>query len=163
MACCRAFARDFSRSMPKRLPVTAERFPAENELVGAVTSFERGIENLEIKNRERENPGGLYRHLAWMRALCEVDRKFLASLDLRLVTDALLETVAQLFPGSATTVWLLDTTTDRLEAVACRNLAGTRVTSPLRQIGGLDFAMEVVEKRIPCDDHERRGTQIRKA
>ena len=36
------------------LPVTAERFPAENELVGAATCFERGIESLEIKNRKEK-------------------------------------------------------------------------------------------------------------
>ena len=74
------------------LTVTAERFPAENELVGAETCFERGTQSLEIKNSERENPEGLYRRLAWMRALCEVDQKFLASLDPQLVTDVLFDT-----------------------------------------------------------------------
>jgi len=50
----------------------------------------------EIKNPQRKKTAeGLHRHLAWMRALCEVDQKFLASLDLQRVTAALLETVVR--------------------------------------------------------------------
>lgn len=132
----------------ERLTVPTERFPGDDELAEAATSFERAIEGSEIRNREgKKNAEGLHHHLAWMRALCEVDRKFLASLDLRLVTDALLETLARLFPGSAATVWLLDTTTSRLEAVACRNLEEPEWH--IRRKGSLDFAMEVVEKRRP--------------
>jgi GAF domain-containing protein len=133
----------------ERLTGQTERFPGDDELAEAAASFERGIEGSEIRNREgKKNAEGLHRHLAWMRALCEVDGKFLASLDLRLVTDALLETVARLFPGSAATVWLLDTTTSRLKAVACRNLEEPE-WQPFRGKGSLDFAMEVVEKRRP--------------
>ena len=131
------------------LTVTTERFPAENELVGAATCFERGTESLEIKNSERENPEGLYRHLAWMRALCEVDQKFLASLDPQLVTDVLLDTIARFFPVSVATVWLLDGRTGRLEAMACRNRTEPE-NQPVAVNGDLDFAMEVMEKRMPC-------------
>jgi signal transduction histidine kinase len=135
--------------IPERLTVQTEKFPGDDELAEAATSFESGIEGSEIRNRGgKKDAAGLHRHLAWMRALCEVDRKFLASLDLRLVTDALLETVAGLFPGSAATVWLLDTTTSRLEAVACRNLEKPE-WQPTRGKGSLDFAMEVVEKKRP--------------
>jgi signal transduction histidine kinase len=135
--------------IPERLTVQTEKFPGDDELAEAATSFESGIEGSEIRNRGgKKDAAGLHRHLAWMRALCEVDRKFLASLDLRSVTDALLETVAGLFPGSAATVWLLDTTTSRLEAVACRNLEKPE-WQPTRGKGSLDFAMEVVEKKRP--------------
>ena len=135
--------------IPERLTVQTEKFPGDDELAEAATSFENGIEGSEIRNRGgKKDAAGLHRHLAWMRALCEVDRKFLASLDLRLVTDALLETVAGLFPGSAATVWLLDTTTSRLEAVACRNLEKPE-WQPTKGKGSLDFAMEVVEKKRP--------------
>ncbi len=121
-------------------------FPVEDEWARAATPFERGIEGLETKDPEG-NAAGLHRRLAWMRALCEVDRKFLASLDLRLVTAALVETVARLFPGSATTVWLLNGTTGRLEAVACRNLENE--CQPIATNGNLAFIMEVLEKRRP--------------
>jgi signal transduction histidine kinase len=130
------------------LTAPKERVPTENELVKAAISFEREIGALEIKTCERKNPGGLHHHLAWMRALCEVDRKFLASLDLRLVTDVLLDTVARFFPGSAATIWLFDGTTGRLETVACLSLAEAD-HQRIAANGGLDLAMEVVEKRMP--------------
>lgn len=132
------------------LTVTKERVPTESELVEAVTSFQKDIESLEIKNPERKNnPSGLHRHLAWMRALCEADRKFLASLDPELVTTVLLDTVARFFPGSVATVWQFDGNTGRLKAVACCSL-GEAENEPVAPNGGLDFAMEVVEKKIPC-------------
>lgn len=132
-----------------RLTRRKESFPVEDEWARAATPFERGIEGLEIKDPEGKNiAAGLHRHLAWMRALCEVDRKFLAGLDRQLVTDALLETVARLFPGSATTIWLLDGTTRRLEAVACRNLEPECQAIPTN--GNLGFVMEVLEKRRPA-------------
>src|SRR5262245_31300951 len=100
-----------------------ERLPVEDELARAAAPFEREIDGLETTNLEaNKNAKALHHQLAWMRALCELDRKFLAGFDLQLVTHALLETVARLFPGSATAVWLVDGTTRRLGAVACRNL-----------------------------------------
>jgi signal transduction histidine kinase len=132
-----------------RLTGEKKRLPVEDELARGATPFERGIDGLEIKNlQENKNPKALLRQLAWMRALCELDRKFLAGLDLRSVTDALLETVVRLFPGSASTVWLLDGTTRRLKAVACRNLEEPEC-QPIAPNGNLDFVMEVVEKRKP--------------
>jgi GAF domain-containing protein len=61
------------------------------------------------------------RHLEHMRALRDMDRIVLAHPDLQPVTDALLETVAGLFPRSAAAIWLLDETTGRLEPAAWRN------------------------------------------
>ena len=84
-----------------------------------------------------------------MRALCEVDQKFLASLDPQLVTDVLLDTIARFFPVSVATVWLLDGSTGRLAAMACRNRTEPE-NQPVAVNGGLEFAMEVVEKRMPC-------------
>jgi hypothetical protein len=53
-------------------------------------SFRDGGRCPEIKDPKRKKvEKDLHRHLAWMQILCEVDRKFLASLDLRLMTDAL--------------------------------------------------------------------------
>jgi hypothetical protein len=44
----------------------------------------------EIKDpKSKKVEKDLHRHLAWMQMVCEVDRKFLASLDLWLMTDAL--------------------------------------------------------------------------
>jgi hypothetical protein len=54
----------------------------------AATRFETGIGGPEIKDpKSKKVEKDLHRHLAWMQMLCEVDRKFLASLDL--MTDAL--------------------------------------------------------------------------
>src|SRR5262245_54514541 len=127
-----------------------ERFLWEHDWARAGIPYEKGSEGSEEKNLEgKKDTEKLHRQLAWMRALCEADRKFLAGLDLRSVTDALLETVVQLFPGSATTVWLFDGTTHRLEAVACRN--------PREPEGKLivpdenpNFVIEVVEKKRPA-------------
>ena len=114
-----------------------------------VMPFQSAANDPQIKNPKRKKTvEGLHRHFAWMRALCEVDRKFLASLDLQRVTAALLETVVRLFPGSTAAVWLLDSTTSRLKAVAWRN-----VEEPECKVvaggGSLDFAWEVFEKRRP--------------
>ena len=50
-------------------------------------SFRDGVGGPEIKDSKRKKvEKDLHRHLAWMQMLCEVDRKFLASLDLRLMT-----------------------------------------------------------------------------
>ena len=126
-----------------------ERLPVEDELAPATAPFEREIDGLEIANLEgNKNAKALHHQLAWMRALCELDRKFLAGFDLQLVTHALLDTVARLFPGSATTVWLFDGTMRRLEAVACRNL-GEPEWQPTASDRNRDCVMEVVEKRKP--------------
>jgi hypothetical protein len=67
-----------------------ESFPGEDEWARAATRFETGVGGPEIKDSKRKKvEKDLHRHLAWMQMLCEVDRKFLASLDLRLMTDAL--------------------------------------------------------------------------
>src|SRR5215510_11617532 len=83
-----------------------ESLPVEDEWARATAPFEREIDALETTNLEGNKNEKALHQLAWMRALCELDRKFLAGFDLQLVTHALLETVARLFPGSATTVWL---------------------------------------------------------
>jgi signal transduction histidine kinase len=113
----------------------------------SVTSFQS--EDRQIKSPQRKkNAEGLHRHLVWMRTLCEVDRKFLGSLDLQRVTAALLEAVVRLFPGSTAAVWLLDSTTSRLRAVASRNLEEPEC-KVVAGNGSLDFAWEVFEKRRP--------------
>ncbi|HVH92055.1 MAG TPA: hypothetical protein VM783_11780 [Candidatus Acidoferrum sp.] len=67
-----------------------ESFPGQDERARAATAFETGSGGPEIKDPKRKKvEKDLHRHLAWMQMLCEVDRKFLASLDLRLMTDAL--------------------------------------------------------------------------
>jgi hypothetical protein len=67
-----------------------ENFPGEDEWARAATRFETGIGGPEIKDpKSKKVEKDLHRHLAWIQILCEVDRKFLASLDLRLMTDAL--------------------------------------------------------------------------
>ncbi|HET8916849.1 MAG TPA: hypothetical protein VFN58_02290 [Candidatus Binatia bacterium] len=67
-----------------------ENFPGEDEWARAATRFETGVGGPEIKDpKNKKVEKDLHRHLAWMQMLCEVDRKFLASLDLRLMTDAL--------------------------------------------------------------------------
>jgi|SRR6266436_356321 hypothetical protein len=74
---------------------TAQRdgFCDDDELQ-LVTPFQS--EDRQIKNPQRRKTAeGLHRHLAWMHALCEVDQKFLASLDLQRMTAALLETVVR--------------------------------------------------------------------
>src|SRR5262245_39165342 len=125
-----------------------ERLPVEDELARATAPFEREIDGLEIANLEGNKNEKALHQLAWMRALCELDRKFLAGFDLQLVTHALLETVARLFPGSATTVWLVAGTTRRLEAVACRKLEEPE-WQPTASDRNRDCVMEVVEKRKP--------------
>ena len=60
--------------IPERLTVQRDRFPGDDELAEAATYFERGIEGSEIRNRGgKKDAARLHRHLAWMRALCEVD------------------------------------------------------------------------------------------
>jgi hypothetical protein len=64
-----------------------ENFPGQDERARAATAFETGSGGPEIKDPKRKKvEKDLHRHLAWMQMLCEVDRKFLASLDLRLMT-----------------------------------------------------------------------------
>ena len=110
----------FSCFRARRLTEQKERLPVEDELARAAAPFEREIDGLEIKNFEgQKNAKALRRQLTWMRTLCELDRKFFDGFDLQSVTDALLETVTRVFPGSATTVWLVDGATHRLDAVAC--------------------------------------------
>jgi hypothetical protein len=73
----------------------ADGFLGEDEKQ-LVMPFQSAIDDLQIKNPERKKTAeGLHRHLARMRALCESDRKFLASLDLQQVTAALLGTVVR--------------------------------------------------------------------
>src|SRR5262245_51951010 len=113
----------FACFLAGRLTGQKERLSVEDELARAAAPFEREIDGLEIKNFERQkNAKALRRQLTWMRTLCELDRKFLDGFDLPSVTDALLEIIARVFPGSATTVWLIDRATHRLEPVACWNL-----------------------------------------
>src|SRR5262245_48567581 len=138
-----------------------EPLPVEDGLAPATAPFEREIDGLETTNLEgNKNAKALHHQLAWMRALCELDRKFLAGFDLQLVTHALLETVARLFPGSATAVWLVDGTTRRLEAVACRNLEEPE-WQPTAAERSRDWAMDVGERRKhsnspKADDYRRR-------
>ena len=140
---------------------TAQRdsFFADDECQ-SVTSFQN--EDQQSKNPQpKKTAEGLHRQLAWMRALCEVDRKFLASLDLQRVTAALLETVVRLYPGSTAAVWLLDSTTSRLKAVASRNLEEPECRV-VAENESLRFAWEVFEKRRPLiitdlDAHSRTG------
>jgi hypothetical protein len=67
-----------------------ENFPREDERARAATRFETGVGCPEIKDpKSKKVEKDLHRHLAWMQMICEVDRKFLASLDLWLMTDAL--------------------------------------------------------------------------
>src|SRR5262245_49563497 len=83
---------------------------------------ERQSEGLERKNfGGKDSTERLQRELECMHALGEADEKFLAALDLRSVTDALLEIVVRSFSGTAASVWLLDGTTQRLGKAACRN------------------------------------------
>ena len=64
-----------------------ESFPGQDERARAATAFETGSGGPEIKDPKRKKVvKDLHLHLAWMQMLCEVDRKFLASLDLRLMT-----------------------------------------------------------------------------
>src|SRR5262245_15286965 len=127
-----------------------ESLSVEDEWARATAPFEREIDALETTNLEaNKNAKALHHQLAWMRALCELDRKFLAGFDLELVTHALLETVARLFPGSATTVWLVDGTTRRLEAVACRNLEEPE-WQPTASDRNRDCVMEGVEEKKPA-------------
>jgi hypothetical protein len=64
-----------------------ESFPGQDERARAATRFETGVGCPEIKDpKSKKVEKDLHRHLAWMQMLCEVDRKFLASLDLRLMT-----------------------------------------------------------------------------
>jgi len=53
--------------IPERLTVQTEKFPGDDELAEAATSFESGIEGSEIRNRGgKKDAAGLHRHLAWI-------------------------------------------------------------------------------------------------
>src|SRR5262245_37536946 len=66
-----------------------ESFPSEDERARA-TAFETGVGGPEIKDpKSKKVEKDLHRRLAWMQILCEVDRKFLANLDFRLITNTL--------------------------------------------------------------------------
>ena len=139
----------FACFLAGRLTGQKERLSVEDELARAAAPFEREIDGLEIKNFEgQKNAKALRRQLTWMRTLCELDRKFLDGFDLQSVTDALLETIARVFSGSATAVWLIDRATHRLEPVACWNLEEPE-WQPIASDRNRDFAMAVVEKRKP--------------
>ncbi|HET8917307.1 MAG TPA: hypothetical protein VFN58_04620 [Candidatus Binatia bacterium] len=65
-------------------------FPVRMNGLGRLLLSRRGSGGPEIKDpKSKKVEKDLHRHLAWIQILCEVDRKFLASLDLRLMTDAL--------------------------------------------------------------------------
>jgi signal transduction histidine kinase len=86
------------------------------------------------------------RHLEFMRALRDMDRKLVANPDQQTVTEALLESVGRSYPQNPATIGLLDETTGRLEAVAWRDLEESE-WKPAAAIG--DLATSVIAEGRP--------------
>jgi len=146
----------FSRFLYRLSCRDAARLTGQKESVSREHDGSRfaTLRKRESEGLERKNLGGknstekLQRELEWMHARGEADGKFLAALDLRSVTDALLEIVVRSFSGTAASVWLLDGTTQRLGKAACRDPREPE-WQPLASEGKLHFVMDVVEKRKP--------------
>ncbi|HEX9445542.1 MAG TPA: ATP-binding protein [Candidatus Binatia bacterium] len=106
----------------EELAAEALRRGAQDYLVKGKVDGNLLIRSIRYAIERKRAEDQIQKNLRRLRALREIERATISTLDLRTVLDVLLQKIDLLLPYSATTVRLYNKTTGLLEPIACRNV-----------------------------------------
>ena len=132
----------------EQLAVEALREGAQDYLVKGKVDGNLLVRSIRYAIERKRAEEQIQQNLRRLRALQEIERATISTLDLRTVLDVLLQKIDFLLPYSAATVRLFNKATGLLEPIACRNLEEGEWKAELWR-GGRGIPNVVFENKAP--------------